>query len=209
MDLSSGVLKQPVKAVIDDHPTVGDILKRHNIGCTSCSLGTCLTKDIVEIHNLPAEEEKTLMKEIAGAIYPGKKVEIPPSRRKAADKKISRSPPIQKLVDEHKLIKSLLSLIPAVIKTADVSTEEGKKLVLDAADFIRSYADRYHHAKEEDILFRCFDQNLDILNVMHEDHKTGRGHVKAVLDAAERGDGKAVARHLLAYRDLLAEHIKK
>ena len=43
-------------------------------------------------------------------------------------------------------------------------------ITLDAVDFIRSYADRFHHAKEEELLFACFDEELDILKAMHESY---------------------------------------
>lgn len=80
---------------------------------------------------------------------------------------------------------------------------------MDGVDFIRSYADKYHHAKEEEILFKYFDEDLDILKVMHEDHKQARSHVKAILEALDRKDKTAIAEHFNAYGDLLNEHIKK
>jgi len=53
------------------------------------------------------------------------------------------------------------------------------------------------------------DENSDILKVMHEDHTHARGLVKAMLDALERRDQKTIAENLMAYRDLLTEHIRK
>jgi hemerythrin-like domain-containing protein len=74
---------------------------------------------------------------------------------------------------------------------------------------IRSYADRFHHAKEEDILFKYFDTESAILKAMLEDHTRARGHVKEVLAALERNDQAAVSEGLQAYRELLIEHIRK
>jgi hemerythrin-like domain-containing protein len=82
-------------------------------------------------------------------------------------------------------------------------------MILDAVDFIRFYADKYHHAKEEEILFKYFDEDLDILKVMHQDHQQARSHVKAILEALERHDKAVIAKHLSAYGELLKEHIKK
>jgi hemerythrin-like domain-containing protein len=76
-------------------------------------------------------------------------------------------------------------------------------------DFIRFYADKHHHAKEEQILFGYFDENSDILKAMHQDHEKARGHVKAVLEAMEKRDKDAIVEHLSAYRELLIEHIRK
>ncbi|MCP4458764.1 MAG: hypothetical protein GY816_12185, partial [Cytophagales bacterium] len=96
-----------------------------------------------------------------------------------------------------------------VIKVLDVESEQGRQLIRDGIDMIRSYADKFHHAKEEDILFKYFDENSDILKVMHDDHTQARGLVKAMLDALERRDQKNIAENLVAYKELLTEHIRK
>ena len=210
MDILNQTLNQPIKEVITQHPKVGEILDEHDIGCVTCSVGTCLLKDIVEIHNLSPEEEQKVLEQILTVIHPDKEFRIPKRKRKAAgEKKIAYSPPMKKLVDEHALIKRWVALIPDVVARMNIDSDEGRKLVRNGIDFIRSYADRYHHAKEEDILFKYFDEDLDILAVMHEDHETARNHVKEITVALERKDKKTVAEHLNAYSELLTEHIKK
>jgi hemerythrin-like domain-containing protein len=204
-------LNKGIKEVITEFPEVGKVLDAYGIGCGPCAVGTCLLKDIVEIHGLSVDEEQEMMVRIAKIIYPDKVVKMPQIRRKAEakPKEIKYSPPMKALVDEHVLIKRWVALIPEVVKNLDLESEEGRQLILDGVDFIRSYADKYHHAKEEEILFKYFDENLDILKVMHEDHTQGRGHVKAILEAIERKDKASVAEHLTAYAELLTEHIKK
>ena len=204
-------LNKGIKEVIDEFPEVEKILDEYGIGCGPCSVGTCLLKDIVDIHDLPADQEQKMMARIAKIIYPDEVVEIPQVKRKveAPPKGIKYSPPMKKLVDEHVLIKRWVALIPEVINNLDVDSEEGRQLLLDGVDFIRSYADKYHHAKEEEILFKYFDEDLDILKAMHEDHERGRSHVRAILEALERKDKATIAEHLNAYRELLKEHIKK
>lgn len=204
-------LNKGIKEIIDQFPVVEDILNEYDIGCAPCSVGTCLLKDVVEIHNLSADKEQELMAKIAQALYPGKAVKIPRVERKteAEPKGLDYSLPMQMLVDEHVLIKRLIALIPEVVANLDVDSAEGRQLIIDMVDFIRSYADKYHHAKEEDILFKYFDENLDILKVMHADHKQGRSHVKAVLEALDRKDEATIGKHLTAYGALLTEHIKK
>jgi hemerythrin-like domain-containing protein len=45
---------------------------------------------------------------------------------------------------------------------------------------------------------------------MHEEHRIGRGHVKAVLEAVQTDDDTISIRdHLTAYQLLLTEHIRK
>jgi hemerythrin-like domain-containing protein len=204
-------LNKGIKEIIDQYPDVEKILDQYGIGCGPCSVGICELKDIVDIHNLPEDQEQALMEKIAGIIYPGQDIQIPPGKKKtpAAAGEIRYSPPMKQLVNEHVLIKRWIALIPAVVNNLDLESDEGRQLILDGIDMIRSYADRYHHAKEEDILFKYFDEDSEILQVMYEDHTTGRGHVKAMLAAFDRKDKATLGEHLLAYRDLLTEHIKK
>jgi len=204
-------LNRSMKEVIKDFPAVEKILDEYGIGCGPCAVGLCLLKDIVGIHNLPADQEREMMGRIAAVIHPGGEIQVPRAVRTAGMKPAvpGYSPPMKKLVDEHTLIKRWLALIPRILPTLDLESEEDRRLILEGVDFIRSYADKFHHAKEEDILFKYFDPDLEMVTVMCEDHKTARNHVKAVMEALERKDRDAVVRHLDAYRDLLAQHIKR
>jgi hemerythrin-like domain-containing protein len=136
---------------------------------------------------------------------------VPRTVRKAEVKfqEIKYSPPMKKLVDEHLLIKKWLALIPEILPALNLESEEDRQLIREGVDFIRSYADKFHHAKEEDILFKYFDLNLEMITVMCEDHKTARNLVKEVMEALERKDRDTVVRDLNAYRDLLSRHIKR
>ena len=204
-------LKSPIKEVISKFPKIGEILEEYEIGCVPCSVGTCLLKDIIEVHNLSVEEEREVMARISKVIYPDRVIPMPKVERKAKarTKEIKYSPPMKKLVDEHVLIKRWIALIPQVLEHLDVESPQDLKIISEGADFIRSYADKFHHAKEEDILFKYFDENLDVLKTMLEDHTKGRGHVKALIEAVEKKDKKGIVEHLNAYRELLTEHIKK
>ena len=204
------ILRTPIKELIGKYPKVGAILDESGIGCVPCSVGTCLLSDIVEIHNLSPEDEAGLMGRIAGVVAPGRAVRLPERKRAAAKQgKLSYSPPMKLLVEEHVLIKRFLALVPGIVATTDVSSERDRRRILDGVDFIRSYADRFHHAKEEDILFERFEQGLDILKVMHEDHRRGRACVRELVEALERRDGEGVAASLRRYSEILSEHIRK
>jgi len=203
------MLNRPIKGLIDEYPQVGRILDEYGIGCVACSVGTCLLKDIVGIHNLAPEAEQKMMTLLAQVIHPDRDIRIPLRERKNAPAAPTYSPPIRKLVEEHNWIKRWAALIPAVLERADVATDEGRALLLAGVDFIRSYADKYHHAKEEDILFKYFDSDLDVVRVMLADHAAARAHVRAVVEGVERRDAATVREHLLAYADLLKEHIEK
>lgn len=206
-----GYLNTPIKEVITRFPGVGQILEGYKVGCVPCSLGSCLLKDIIEIHNLPEEDEQAVMARIAKEIYPDREIKVPKIPRKPGTKtkEPKYSPPMKKLVDEHVLIKRWIALIPQVLDHLNVESPDDIRVIEQGIDFIRSYADQFHHAKEEDILFKYFDENLDVLKTMLEDHTKGRGHVKALIEAVEKKDKKGIVEHLNAYRELLTEHIKK
>ena len=206
-------LNTGIKDVISEFPEVADILfDGYGIGCVACSDGSCLLKDVVGIHNLSREQEEELGRRIEKIIYPDRDIQVSEIKSAATPVKrgeIKYSPPVKRLVDEHVLIKRLIALIPAVVETFDIESESDRQLIRDCVDFIRSYADGFHHAKEEDILFEYSHKDSDIIKSMYEDHKKARGHVKAIMDALETKDGAAVVQHLSAYGDLLTEHIKK
>lgn len=204
-------LNKGIKEIIEEFPQVEEILNDYDIGCGPCNVGICLLKDIVAIHRLPEDQKKQLLARIAKAMHPDQNIQIPKIEKRAEEKskELKYSPPMKKLVDEHVLIKRWIALIPEVVKNLDVESEEGRQLILDGIDLIRSYADKFHHAKEEEILFKYFDKDSDILKVMHEDHTRGRALVKEMLAALEKRDLKTIAENLMAYRELLSEHIQK
>ena len=202
-------LNKGIKDVIIEHPTLEAILDDYDIGCGACMVGTCLLRDIVEVHGLPPETERALMGRITKAIYPEADIDIPEDDGKAVERTFVYSPPVQILVDEHKLIKRLIALIPSITESMDLATEDGRQLVLDGIDFIRTYADSFHHAKEEDLLFKYFDEDSEIVSAFHEDHRNARDHVKNILEGVRDQDRARVAEHLEAYNELLQGHIKR
>lgn len=205
------VLNREIKELITAYPEVGRVLEEYGIGCVPCSVGSCLLKDVVGIHNLDPQKEATLMYRIEKGIYPDRKISEPvvDMTRKSEPKKITYSPPVKKLVDEHVLIKRLLALIPSIVEFTEGSLKVDKDLILGCVDFIRSYADKYHHMKEEDILFKYVDEKAEIIQIMYKDHDIGRGYVRQAVEGAEKNNKTQVKENLLAYRELLTQHIKK
>ncbi len=206
-------LNQGIKDVIGQFPVVGDILGEYDIGCVPCAVGSCLLKDIISIHGLSQDDERSLMARISGVIYPDQApaapIPVTETKPRPAAETPGCSPPMQKLVNEHVLIMRLIALIPRITENLDVQSKEGRQLIMEGVDFIRTFADRCHHAKEEDILLEYFDGTMDIIKTIREDHQTGRAHVRATVEALEAGDKAAVRQHLAAYGELLTEHIAK
>ncbi|MFA7402971.1 MAG: hemerythrin domain-containing protein, partial [Pelobacteraceae bacterium] len=91
----------------------------------------------------------------------------------------------QALVSEHRLILRMITLLE---RNAPL-TAEGRypnwKFYLDGIDFIRNYSDRFHHAKEEDVLFEALVKNgmpreHSPIAAMLMEHDQGRAFVKGM-----------------------------
>ena len=204
------VLDQNIKDIIRDFPAVADTLSAFGIACVTCNVGTCKLRDVVEIHNLPPDREQNLFDRVAAIVCPGTRVAISDAERKVRVSKGRKlSPPMQRLVEEHTYIKRVLALIPQLTAGLDADLPARKPLIEQVLGFIRGYADTYHHAKEEDILFGFFDPQTEVIVAFRQEHEVGRGHVRAAAEGLARGDAGAVATNLRAYGELLAEHIRK
>lgn len=128
--------------------------------------------------------------------------------------------PVEILMDEHRNIERMLNCLEAmtVVFTAErrIDVESARA----AIDFIRGYADRCHHGKEEAQLFPALVENGlspdgGPTAVMRHEHEQGRAYVKEMeeaLSAAEEEGGDASTRFARAarlYLGLLREHIQK
>lgn len=205
------VLELYIKDAIDAYPAVGEVLAKAGIGCVTCSIGTCKIKGVVSIHNLNDAQEETLFAGIAAVIFPGQTLELPTTGQKTLPTSArAMSPPLQALVDEHTNIKRVLARLPAL--SAEIQrglSLDIRQRIIEVIEFIRQYADQFHHAKEEDILFKYFDTTSPVLTVMLNEHETGRQHVRNALAAIERDDIMGLVEALKAYGLLLTEHIRK
>jgi hemerythrin-like domain-containing protein len=120
----------------------------------------------------------------------------------------------QILSDEH---QNILRVIDSVLIECD-QIESGKELdhtfFEKVIDFIKNYADTFHHAKEEEILFVAMMENIDKLHcnpipVMFHEHEAGRQFVKGMEDGLTNNDDKLVMNNARDYCYLLREHIYK
>ena len=203
------LLNTNIKDIIRQYPSINETLQEHSIACVSCNVGTCRLGDIIEIHNLTSEQEKAIMAGIAKVVFPNRDVQIPTVKRRARSDGGKLSPPLNKLVREHEVIKKLVYSIPYLFEEFDENPSATRSLIERGLDFIKRYADRFHHAKEEDILFKYFDENAEIFQIMRRDHEQVRLYVRNIQQALERCDNNSVCHNLNAYADLLKEHIQK
>ncbi len=91
----------------------------------------------------------------------------------------------KELVDEHKLIKKMISVLENAVKRFKENNDLDILIFEKAIDFIPNYADKFHHAKEEDILFKeMLNKNMPKedgpIQAMLIEHEQGRDFVKGM-----------------------------
>lgn len=64
MEFKNNLGNEAIQDVMAKYPEIGEILNRYEIGCVTCKVGICLLKDVVAIHGLSPEQEKSIEKEI-------------------------------------------------------------------------------------------------------------------------------------------------
>ena len=106
------------------------------------------------------------------------------------------------LMIEHRLIERMISVIKDALAQIELTHRVDPVFVDTAVDFIRIYADRTHHGKEENILFQELDKRLlsaedrRVMDELIEEHVFGRQTTKALVEANSRyrnGDETALA----------------
>ncbi len=129
--------------------------------------------------------------------------------------------PIAPLMIEHRLIERMIGVIEQRAATMAASGTADTRFIDVAVDFIRTYADRCHHGKEEDILFRDLakkplpDEHRRVMAELVAEHVLGRkttARLVAARDRYEAGDSKAVADIVESFRtlaDFYPKHIAK
>jgi len=124
------------------------------------------------------------------------------------------------LIEEHGVIQRVL----AALEVAAQRTEQGQPLhpdfFIDAADFIKGFADGCHHKKEEGVLFKAMEAHgmpaeSGPIGVMLAEHEQGRAYTRAMREAAQKLKGgdetarRAVVLNARGYASLLRQHISK
>ena len=127
--------------------------------------------------------------------------------------------PISPLMREHRLIERMVKILEKEIIKITETDKVDTNIVLSGVDFFRTYADRTHHGKEEDILFReltkkeLTKEHKNIMNKLVEDHVFARKTVGALNEAnnsvikGNKGSIKEIMSNLEKLVKLYPKHI--
>lgn len=129
---------------------------------------------------------------------------------------------VEILVLEHENILRMAE----VMRKASLSVMEGNEVYpndfIDMVDFVRNYADKHHHGKEEELLFVYMKEELGkmgenlIQHGMLVEHDLGRLFIRQLDEATNeyRNSGSKMSKmdivvNAVAYSDLIKRHIGK
>ena len=106
------------------------------------------------------------------------------------------------LMIEHRLIEKVLKAAEQRVRSVAAARYD-PVFIETVVDFVRTYADRTHHGKEEDILFadlkkkRLDSRDAAMMADLVEEHRKARSRVKSIVDlneAFKKGDVTVVPR---------------
>jgi len=124
------------------------------------------------------------------------------------------------LKSEHRGIEIMLGVAEKASRRVAAGGDVPAQVFLNMADFLRNFADKCHHGKEETELFPAMEKagvprEGGPIGVMLQEHEQGRAYIRSLVDASQRyaGGDKAALKPLAAaingYVALLRAHIYK
>jgi hemerythrin-like domain-containing protein len=128
--------------------------------------------------------------------------------------------PTEVLINEHNSIKTMLRIMNKIAENIStgkcVETKDAEQIV----DFLKIFADKCHHGKEENSLFPALEaagiaKGNGPIGVMLREHTIGRGYIQELNTAIEKikigyfGCSQLITNSILNYTNLLQSHIEK
>jgi len=129
--------------------------------------------------------------------------------------------PIGPLMWEHRLIEQIVPLMQEEIQNIKINKRADVVFVEKTVDFFRTYTDRTHHGKEEEIFFKALKQkplsqeHKRIMDELVGEHIYARDNVKALIQARQEymdGNDKVLEVIVTHFDNLIAlypKHIEK
>jgi hemerythrin-like domain-containing protein len=128
--------------------------------------------------------------------------------------------PTDVLEDEHRYILKVIGAMSVLAESLEKGEQVEPETFKNMVEFMRVFADKCHHGKEETLLFPLLEKrgvspNGCPIGVLIHDHQTGRTLVTGLAEAAEgyqKGDPtarEALLKNLYGITELYPGHIWK
>lgn len=125
------------------------------------------------------------------------------------------------LKNDHESIIIMLQIMTAISNQIKSDSKVNMIHIEKIIDFLRIFADKNHHGKEEDILFPAMEKagvpnEGGPIGMMLRDHTEGRGYIAGIASSLEQYKSKSdsaslngIATFMDNYVELLSQHIEK
>ncbi len=116
--------------------------------------------------------------------------------------------PFEILTVEHYPILEVASALAAMRSGSKIDAETLRK----AVEFIKTFADRYHHEKEETVLFTLVrEKGLDTspIDAMEKEHDMAREKVKKAVESLDNGNVRGAVVYLRDWASFIPDHIDR
>src|SRR3989338_10205980 len=96
----------------------------------------------------------------------------------------------KQLKEEHKAVKQALKILEKICKKLDKGENVDPKHLDDLLNFLRTFVDKCHHSKEEDVLFPAMEKagvpnEGGPIGMMLIEHDLGRGFIKGMVEGKD------------------------
>ena len=122
---------------------------------------------------------------------------------------------ISDLNNDHEAIISAIQVMGRMVAAMEAAPPEDPKEIREFIGFLKEFADKCHHGKEEGLLFPAMiaagvPETGGPISAMLEDHSRGRQFIQDMEDSISSGvDFPKFAQAEKAYAHLLRNHIQK
>jgi hemerythrin-like domain-containing protein len=120
----------------------------------------------------------------------------------------------QDLRNEHDAILHVFTILDIMLSSNTKSDADNLQFGNELVHFLKIFADKCHHGKEEDILFKELERKGvpnegGPIGAMLQEHQQGREFIALMNTSLESKDLANFKNHAINYRDLLRNHIAK
>jgi hemerythrin-like domain-containing protein len=128
--------------------------------------------------------------------------------------------PTEMLEEEHRFIAKVVGVAPVLADRVEAGQAVEAGMLREIVEFMRTYADKFHHGKEEDLLFPALiEKGVPVhgcpIGALTAEHVTGRALVKGLAEATDVLDNDVssaredVVKNLRGIAELYPNHIWK
>ena len=120
----------------------------------------------------------------------------------------------QDLRNEHDAILHVFTILDKMLSSSSKSDADNLQFGNELVNFLKIFADKCHHGKEEGFLFlELEDKGVPNeggpIGAMLQEHKQGREFISLMSKSIESKDLKNFRTYAVKYRDLMKGHIAK